>query len=166
MPRITSRTETELTGKPNSSTGNGFRRALQHTGLWRTVLVLMAVPLALIAFWPTPVDRPIGVALARVLGYLHQHGIPSWVDYAFVEASANVVLFIPVGVVAALAFPRWRFWQVVTFGFAVSGCIEICQGLFLPARFASPMDLAVNTVGTVLGAVLALLWRRQTRQPN
>lgn len=126
----------------------------------------MAVPLALIAFWPTPVDKPIGGALARVLGYLHRHGVPGWVDYAFVEASANVALFVPVGIVAALSFPRWRFWQVIVLGFAVSGCIEICQGLFLPGRFASALDLATNTLGTALGALIAALTRRRRTPQN
>ncbi|WP_231938667.1 VanZ family protein [Arthrobacter sp. B6] len=93
--------------------------------------------------------------LARLLKFLHSHGIPKWFNYKFVEASANVALFVPVGAVASMAFPAKRWWQVGAFGLIVSGCMELGQLLFLDNRFASPLDLVTNTGGAVIGALLA-----------
>ena len=124
--------------------------------LWRGILAAMMVPLALIAFWPSPVDQPVSGDLARILSLLHTHGIPAWFNYNFVEASANVVLFIPLGAVASLAYVEKRWWQIGAFGLLVSGCIELGQLLFLHNRFASPLDIVTNTSGAVIGALLAV----------
>lgn len=126
----------------------------------------MLVPLALIAFWPTPVDRPVSSELAAFLKTIHSLGFPRWFNYAFVEATANVVLFVPLGCVAALAFPDKRWWQVTAFGLLVSGCIELGQELFLHDRFASPSDVVTNTAGCVIGvlAIRAIVRRLKRRQ--
>lgn len=128
---------------------------LRNRWLWQTVLAAMLIPLALIAFWPTPVDRPVHGLLADTLSFLHRHGIPRWFNYQFIESAANVVLFVPVGFVSALSFPHKRWWQIGALGLLVSGCIELGQFLFLHDRFASPMDTVTNTAGAVIGAVLA-----------
>ncbi len=117
----------------------------------------MLIPLALIAFWPTPVDRPVQGLLADTLSFLHRHGIPDWFNYQFVEATANVMLFVPVGFVSALSFPEKRWWQVGAFGLLVSGCIELGQLIFLHDRFASPTDIVTNMSGTVIGALISAL---------
>lgn len=127
---------------------------------WRWVLAAMLVPLAFVAFWPSPIDQPVQGDLARILKFLHSHGIPAWFNYKFVEAAANVALFVPVGAVASLAFPTKRWWQIGAFGLIVSGCMELGQLLFLDNRFASPQDLVTNAGGAVIGALLALGMRR------
>lgn len=66
----------------------------------------MLVPLAFVAFWPRPVDEPIAGTLTDILQFLHSYGISGWFDYKFLEASANVTFFVPLGFVAALAFPE------------------------------------------------------------
>jgi glycopeptide antibiotics resistance protein len=115
----------------------------------------MMVPLALVAFWPSPVDKPVQGELAGFLFLIHALGIPGWVNYAFVEATANVGLFVPLGAVASQAFPVKRLWQLGAFGLTVSGCMELGQQLFLHDRFASPLDLVTNTAGCVIGALAA-----------
>lgn len=127
----------------------------QNTQLWRWVLAAMFVPLLLIAYWPTPVDRPFQDQLSSVLNLLHAHGIPAWFDSRFVEAAANVALFLPLGLIAALAFPDKRWWQIGALGLLMSGCIELGQYLFLHDRFASATDIMTNTSGAVVGALLA-----------
>ncbi|MET3721626.1 VanZ family protein [Arthrobacter sp. UYEF21] len=124
---------------------------------WRSVLIAMLVLLAVIAFWPSPVDAPVHGQLADVLKFLNAHGIPSWFNYQFVEASANVVLFVPFGAVASLAFTEKRWWQIGALGLLISGLMELGQQLFLHNRFASPLDIVTNTGGAVIGALLALL---------
>ena len=124
---------------------------------WQWVLVAMMVPLAFVAFWPSPIDYHVQADLAKILKFLHSHGIPTWFNYKFVEAAANVVLFVPLGAVARLAFPSKRWWQVGAFGLIVSGCMELGQLLFLDNRYASPLDLVTNTGGAVIGAIAATL---------
>ena len=130
-------------------------RRLENYRLWRFALIAMLVPLAFIAFWPSPVDQPVQGQLAAVLNFLHYHGVPGWLNYRFVEASANVALFVPVGVVSSLAFPSWPWWKIGAFGFLISCCMELGQLLFLNNRFASPLDLVTNASGAVIGALLA-----------
>lgn len=117
----------------------------------------MLIPLALVAFWPSPIDKPVSGELTAVLRFLHRQDIPGWFSYKFIEAAANVVLFVPVGFVGNLAFPEKRWWQIAAFGMLVSGCIELGQLLFLHDRFASPSDIVTNTSGAVIGALLAVL---------
>lgn len=125
----------------------------------------MLIPLALVAFWPSPVDKPVSGQLMAVLNVLHRHGAPGWFDYNFVEAFANVVLFVPVGFVSALAFPAKRWWQIGAFGLLVSGCMELGQLLFLHDRFASPSDIVTNASGAVIGALLAAFAVQTQKRP-
>jgi glycopeptide antibiotics resistance protein len=136
---------------------------LENRKLWRMILAAMLVPLAVIAFWPSPIDEPVQSELASILSFLHKHGIPRWFNYKFVEAAANVVLFIPLGIVASLAFPQRRWWQVGAFGLIVSGCMELGQLLFLNSRFASLQDIVTNTGGAVIGALLAIAALKELR---
>lgn len=117
----------------------------------------MLVPLALIAFWPSPVDQPVQGQLAAILKFLHSHGLPAWINYKFIEACANVALFIPLGIISKLAFPAKRWWLVGIFGLLISCTIELGQLLFLHNRFASFLDLATNASGAVIGALLTTL---------
>lgn len=129
-------------------------RATTTPRLWRAVLASFLAILALVGFWPSPVDQPLQGQIAELLSFMHTLGIPFWIGYKFVEASANVALFVPLGVLAALAFPRTRWWQIGAFGLLISGFMELGQLLFLQYRFPSPLDLATNTAGCVLGALL------------
>lgn len=138
---------------------------LHNYCLWRKVLAAMLIPLALVAFWPSPVDKPVSGQLTAVLHFLHGLGLPGWFNYTFVEAAANVVLFVPVGFVSRLAFPEKRWWQIGAFGLLVSGCIELGQLLFLHDRFASPSDIVTNTSGAVIGGLVAALAAQTRRRP-
>lgn len=127
-------------------------RLLQNYRLWRLVLVSIILSLSPIAFWPSPVDEQIQGLLASALQFLHSKGIPGWFSYALVEVSANVALFIPMGVVSSLAFPQHSRWRIGALGLLVSGCIELGQLLFLDERIASPSDLVTNASGAIIGA--------------
>jgi glycopeptide antibiotics resistance protein len=125
----------------------------------------MLIPLALVAFWPSPVDQPVSGQLGAVLHFLHRHGFPGWFNYKFVEAGTNVFLFVPVGFVGSLAFPEKCWWQIGAFGLLVSGCIELGQLLFLHGRFASQSDIVTNTSGALIGALLAALAVQTQKRP-
>jgi glycopeptide antibiotics resistance protein len=103
------------------------------------------------------VDRGASRSIAGLLARLHDHGVPGWVNYALVEFTANIALFLPVGLMGVVLLGSARWWLAVLAGFTASGLIELGQLVFLPARFATPLDVLANTAGAALGAVLALL---------
>jgi hypothetical protein len=112
--------------------------------------------LLLIAFWPTPVDRPVSGNLSSILGWLHAHGLPLFIGYNKVEFAANIGLFVPFGYIAGIWSRIW--WHPLTAGFAASFFIELAQEIFLPQRFSSLLDVVANTIGAGLGfALFALL---------
>lgn len=129
--------------------------ALRRAARWLAAAYLLT--LTLIAFWPTPVDRGASRSIARLLARLHEHGVPGWVNYALVEFTANIALFLPVGLLGVVLLGSARWWLAILAGFTASGLIELGQLVFLPARFATPLDVLANTAGAALGAVLALL---------
>jgi hypothetical protein len=124
------------------------------------LVVLYFVALAAIVFWPSPVDRPIDGALMRVIGWLHGHGLPQWfIGYRKVEFAANILMFVPFGVIIAARL-HLRFWWVAVVAAAVlSGLIELAQAIFLPARVPAWSDIAANTSGALVGAVLLVIFR-------
>jgi VanZ family protein len=122
--------------------------------LWRTVLASFLACLALVGFWPSPVDQPVQRPIAGFLLAIHALGAPAWIGYGFIEASANVALFVPLGVLATLAFPNKRWWQIGGIGLLISGFMELGQQLFLHSRFPSALDIVTNTAGCLLGFLL------------
>lgn len=129
-------------------------RAPASHQVWRAVLAGFLAFLALVGFWPSPVDKPVRGEIAGFLFLIHSLGVPGWIGYGSVEAFANVAIFVPLGVLAALAFPKKPWWQVGAFGLLVSGLMELGQLLFLHSRFPSPLDLTTNTAGCLVGALL------------
>jgi glycopeptide antibiotics resistance protein len=81
-------------------------------------------------------------------------GTLAWYSGSF-DLTVNVVLFVPVGFLFGLgAFSMRRPLVGATLaGLALSGFIE-CAQLFIEGRYTSPLDLATNTLGALLGAGL------------
>lgn len=131
----------------------------------QVLLGVLLVVVACITLWPSPVDAAGGSTLVTVLERLHDRGVPLWVDYAFVERAANVVMFLPLGVLLVVVLTRRR-WLAVALPALASTAVELVQLVALPQRVASVQDVLANTSGAVLGAalavgVLALLGRRE-----
>lgn len=137
-----------------------FQKSLARIGLLRWTFLGYFVALAFIAYWPTPVDKPAAGELSVLLDLLHRSGTPEWINYGFVEASANVLLFAPSGFLLALTLRRKRWWQLLALGAAASGTVELGQLLFLPHRFPSVQDILMNTLGVGLGLLLAAVLKR------
>ncbi|PNH85206.1 VanZ family protein [Arthrobacter sp. AFG20] len=136
------------------------------TGMARVLLALYLAALAFVAFWPTPVDRPVAGRLQTVLFALHHSGLPELINYSFVEFASNILLFAPIGILAALAFPTFHRGRIVLAGLLASCCMELGQKLFLHDRFPSAMDIVANTAGAMLGVwVLGVVeqWFRETQ---
>ena len=129
--------------------------AVRRAAGWAVAVYL--VVLALIALWPTPVDRGARGSIVGGLDWLHAHGVPAWLDYPVVEFTANIALFLPVGLLGVLLLGRSRWWLTILAGAATSMVIEASQLIFLPARVATAADVVANTAGTVLGAVVGVV---------
>jgi len=71
---------------------------------------------------------------------------------------ANVVLFIPFGLFAALLWRDFRWWKALLLGFDITLFIELCQ-LFIGRTFDID-DLMLNTLGVFCGFQLALVPRQ------
>lgn len=136
-----------------------------HTGLAavvrnpRTWLFVYAGTLAAIAFWPVPVDSGAG-ALLRLITR-----VAPVLTYARIEFGANVLLFVPLGLLLSLILPGRR-WRVLPIALAVTVTIECVQALLLGARTASVLDIVANTAGAAIGMTAAAFIharRRRTR---
>jgi glycopeptide antibiotics resistance protein len=128
-----------------------------------TILAVL-VAMGLILFWPTHVDAPLYGPLLASLRWLHDHGIPEWFDYAFVEFTANILLFVPLGALVASLLMRPLWWASAVIGLTFSLVAEFTQEVFLPGRTGSAGDLVANTAGALLGgAVVRLVARRDVR---
>lgn len=99
------------------------------------------------------VTAVITLAPYRFVGPVDPH--LSWlVDPA--DVVANVLLFVPLGFlfrVTAHPSARKSQWPAIGAAFLVSVALEALQ-LFLPGRFASPVDVLSNTLGACLGSWL------------
>ncbi|MGO3527980.1 MULTISPECIES: VanZ family protein [Glutamicibacter] len=123
-----------------------------HQKFTITVFIAYLIAVLLIGFWPTPVDRPLAGALTKGIAWLHRHGMPGFIGYSDIEFVANVVFFIPMGIITTL----WNKnpMRSVAIGTYASLSIELLQELVLPQRYPSVFDIIANTIGAAIGAFL------------
>ena len=74
-------------------------------------------------------------------------------QWAQIEALANVALFVPAGFLLAVVLRR--SWAAVLVCVLASGAIEWAQYAFLASRVPSLADVEHNSLGGLIGAVLA-----------
>jgi glycopeptide antibiotics resistance protein len=115
------------------------------------------VALAVIAL--SPVSPIQGVDLSQEL---EAAGL-GWVTYTQLESAANVLLFVPLGLLIALLIPT-KWWWAVVVGLALLAVgIELGQALFLPGRVPTLDDVLANTTGGVIGVAIAAVVRGISR---
>lgn len=118
--------------------------------LWLLVLVY-GVALAFIALWPTYVDVPARPMLDSITAEL------PWLSYARMEFAANVLLFVPFGLLLTLILLRAHY-VVLPAAIVLSVAVEAGQ-LFIDERNSTVLDVAANVTGASLGILLAALIR-------
>ena len=83
------------------------------------------------------------------------------------QAIANVVAFIPIGLLLGISFPDIKWWKVLLIGSAFSLLIETLQ-FFLRRGFAEFDDVWHNGVGVMVGygiyVGIAYLIKRQSKK--
>lgn len=84
-----------------------------------------------------------------------------------VEFLCNVAILVPATALGSLLWPAasWRDWTA--YGFVFAGTVEVVQGLLLPERSATYVDVVANTLGALAGAVLVAVVRlAHARRPK
>jgi VanZ family protein len=108
--------------------------------------------------------------LARLETYPDLDPLTARLSVERVEFLANVGLFVPVGVFMLLLFGSRLWWLAVAGSVALTSAIETAQRS-IPGRFPDPRDVVANSLGAVIGVVLAMVLtlpstlRRRRRHP-
>lgn len=127
--------------------------------LTRGIAIALGIPffagLALLTLTPARVEETMPNLLDLVLSAAHRLGWES-LDFTRLEIIANVLVFVPVGILAFVLVPR-PFWPLaVILGPALSLSIEIAQRLALPHRAATVTDVIANSGGALIGVFIAI----------
>ena len=131
--------------------------------------VAYATALAIVLLWPVHVDGEGGLfRFDPILNLLARFGIPIWASYPIVEFVGNAALFLPLGVLWALATDRWpAILRILTAGVLatlISAGAETVQGRLLADRTMDPRDILANAVGAAIGATATVLAVRAVRR--
>jgi glycopeptide antibiotics resistance protein len=95
----------------------------------------------------------------RLLLALHSRGILMQLDFLHIEFFGNILMFVPLGLFAALLLPRKGWWLLLIMGTAFSVAIELFQQTFLPGRFPEVRDVVSNSTGFLIGAAMSVALR-------
>ncbi|MDF1605001.1 VanZ family protein [Nocardioides sp. YIM 152315] len=133
----------------------------------RTRRWLLAALAAYVALLALALLAPTSGTQSGMASWVRDIGVtvgfdPERATQARAEFLCNALILAPVSALGSVLWPRttWRDWTAWTFGAAV--LVELAQGLLLPARTASNVDIVANTLGGLLGALTVAVSRRRT----
>lgn len=98
------------------------------------------------------------------IGYYRFYPNCNWEPFLYMFSDLettllNVILFLPMGLLLPILWPRFlSFFPVVALGFSASLFIEFAQ--LFTYRATDINDLMTNTVGTIIGYLLARILHR------
>ena len=153
-------------GRHRSPAGGAHRAArrvrgpLRSTRVRQTVRVLAVVYLAMVAvitLSPAQSTNP-GGPLLWVTQWLARSPVTSWLTLSRFDFTANVIMFVPFGVLVGLLLGPRRWWLVLVLAAASTVAIETAQ-LFIPNRVSDVHDLIANTAGAAIGLGLIVTVR-------
>lgn len=129
---------------------------LRHRRVLQVITVGYLGIVGWITLGPQPLDeRGVGI-LRSVLAVLRGSELTRWITYDLVEFTANIAMFVPVGLLFLLLLGRRRWWLALAGGVALTCAIEFTQ-LFLPGRFSDVRDILANSLGALLGVIVAMV---------
>ncbi len=92
--------------------------------------------------------------ICRVIKVLREYNFTPFWSYEkpelFVENVMNAVVFVPVGLLIGLGFPKWSWWKAIGVGCIISISIEVLQFAF-KRGFSEVDDVMHNTLGCAIG---------------
>ena len=94
--------------------------------------------------------------LARLQRYPDLAPLTSRLSVERVEFLANIALFVPLGVFLLLLVGSRLWWVALAAGVVLTSMIENVQRS-IPGRVSDPRDVAANSIGMVVGILLALV---------
>ncbi|MGW8484628.1 VanZ family protein [Microbacterium sp. NPDC055903] len=131
------------------------RRSTRRTALIISIPLLAA--LAYLTLWPTRVEDRMPTVLDLVLGFFRDRLAWTWMGFDQLELLANVLVFVPVGILAFMVIPRRAWPAAYAVGPALSIAIETWQAVALPERAATTADILANSAGATIGVSLSVL---------
>ena len=159
------REQSNPTEQPNTrhpaSADEASRRGRHARRMFRRhpVLALVTIAYLGVVAWVTLGPQPLSTAsrglLRRILAALGNHELTDWITYDRVEFVANVLMFVPIGLLFVLLFGRRQWWLAVLIGIAITLMIELAQSSIID-RVSDPRDVLANTAGAFLGVLVAL----------
>jgi glycopeptide antibiotics resistance protein len=135
-----------------------FRR---HPILAPLTLVYLAL-VAWITLGPQPLDHRGQEWVYTLIRFAHHLTSYRWprfaaqITYDHVEFLANIAMFLPIGVFLVLLLGRRLWWLAALACVAMSFFIEGAQH-FIPGRVSDVRDLESNSLGALIGVVVALV---------
>lgn len=129
----------------------------RFTRVWALGLgIPFVAALGVLTLTPSRVEESLPNLLDLVLSGVHRLGWTA-LDFTRLEVLANILVFVPIGVLAFLLLPR-RVWPLsLLVGPALSAAIETAQRVALPHRAATIDDVLANSTGAIFGVLLAVL---------
>lgn len=123
------------------------------------LLVVYAMLVALVVL--TPVSY---AAIVHAIGaWLRDSLDLDWFGTGWIEFVANIVMFVPLGLLLTLL--TRRHWLGMVLALALSAAAELAQ-IVVPSRQPSLRDVVANVLGAAVGAAIAWAFviRREKRQ--
>lgn len=117
-----------------------------------TLLLAYAVFASVLFFWPD--GEQVRLAMIRLWYGATELGLPDWVSPGVFSALSNAVAFMLPPIVLSVLAPRVPWWIWSLFSLLASVVIELLQMTVLPAREPTLHDVAANSLGGLLGALL------------
>lgn len=133
------------------------------TALVRIAAVLLVIYLAIVAvlvFEPVQ-GEGANVVLVWLTDAAVSLGASRDAAFTVLEVVLNVVMFVPLGVLLPILARRLTLrvvLPVAVAGLALTLVIEFAQ-VYIPGRYSHPSDLAANTLGAALGALIIVACR-------
>jgi glycopeptide antibiotics resistance protein len=119
------------------------------------VTLLYLIGVAFITLGPQPQIASKNGIVMQVLRILWEHPATDWVTYNGVEFTANIAMFLPIGLFFLLLFGRGRWWVAMGVPFLMTLSIETAQ-IWIPGRVSDIRDVISNTIGAVVGVLFGL----------
>lgn len=123
-----------------------------HRRVAAVLLVLVVIAAALLVF--LPIGWQINRFIVALYYFLAGNFGFTWISIDGWAVVLNVALFAVPAFLAAIVWPRVKAWAWVVLWVAATIAIEAIQYVYLP-RNASLVDVAANSIGGVIGVVLA-----------
>lgn len=128
----------------------------RFTRAWALALgIPFLAGLAALTLTPSRIEQVMPNLLDLILGAAHRLGWES-LDFTRLEILANVLVFVPVGILAFVLLPRRVWLLALLVGPLLSVAIETAQRVALPHRAATVTDVVANSAGALLGVALAV----------